>query len=84
MIGDGQTTPRHCEFARDEDCEGKEADAEPVYCVAIVTEAKLVEICPQCGESTVQANLGDGKVDVYCEECGWPDEDFGQQEGGAE
>jgi len=38
MVGDGHTTLRHCEFARDEDCEGKEPDAGPVYCVAIVTE----------------------------------------------
>ena len=30
--------------------------------------------CPQCGESIVQTNLGDGKTDDYCEECGWPDE----------
>lgn len=32
------------------------------------------KICPQCQESLIQANLGGGKVDVYCEECGWPDE----------
>lgn len=38
MIGDGHTTLRHCEFARDEDCDGKEPDAGPVYCVEIVTE----------------------------------------------
>lgn len=36
MVGDGYTTLRHCEFARDEDVEGKEPDAGPVYCVEIV------------------------------------------------
>ena len=36
MIGDGVTALRHCEFARDEDVEGKEPDAGPVYCVEIV------------------------------------------------
>ena len=30
--------------------------------------------CPQCGESIVQTNLGNGQTDYYCEECGWPDE----------
>ena len=30
--------------------------------------------CPQCGESIVQTNLGNGQTDDYCEECGWPDE----------
>lgn len=30
--------------------------------------------CPQCDAHTVDANLGDGTVDTYCEECGWPDE----------
>ena len=39
MVGDGVTAILHCEFARDEDCEGKEPDAAPVYCVEIVTEA---------------------------------------------
>jgi hypothetical protein len=29
MVGDGHTTLRHCEFARDEDIEGKEPDAGP-------------------------------------------------------
>ena len=29
-------------------------------------------ICPRCGDSVVQCRYtGD-----YCEECGWPDEDF--------
>jgi hypothetical protein len=34
------------------------------------------QTCPQCGVPTVQANLGGGKTDVYCEECGWPDENL--------
>ena len=40
MVGDGYTTLRHCEFARDEDIEGKEPDAGPVYCVEIVKESE--------------------------------------------
>lgn len=35
MVGDGYTMLRHCEFARPEDLEGKEADAGPVYCVTL-------------------------------------------------
>jgi hypothetical protein len=31
--------------------------------------------CPQCGELLVHPR-GDT---AYCEDCGWPDEDFGQQ-----
>ena len=31
--------------------------------------------CPQCRSQLIHANLGD-VVDTYCEECGWPDEDF--------
>ena len=30
--------------------------------------------CPCCGELLVHANLGNGTVDTYCEDCGWPDE----------
>ena len=30
--------------------------------------------CPQCGEPIIQTNLGGGKTDDYCEDCGWPDE----------
>jgi len=30
--------------------------------------------CPSCGELLVHANLGNGDIDTYCEECGWPDE----------
>ena len=60
MVGDGYTTLRHCEFARDEDVEGKEADAGPVYCVEVAeteyepclvcgcTEADPDGFCPQC------------------------------------
>lgn len=36
MIGDGFSDVVHCEFAREEDVEGKEPDADPVYCVEIV------------------------------------------------
>jgi hypothetical protein len=32
------------------------------------------QYCPCCGEILVHANIGDGTVDIYCEECGWPDE----------
>jgi hypothetical protein len=31
-------------------------------------------LCPQCGNSLIHANIGNGTVDTYCEECGWPDE----------
>ena len=30
--------------------------------------------CPCCGELLVHVNPGDGTVDTYCEDCGWPDE----------
>ena len=50
MVGDGYTTLRHCEFARDEDIEGKEPDAGPVYCVEIVeTPETEYEPCLVCG-----------------------------------
>jgi hypothetical protein len=32
------------------------------------------ENCPNCNATTVAANIGDGTIDVYCEECCWPDE----------
>ena len=32
MIGDGYQTVMHCEFAKEEDIEGIEPDAEPIYC----------------------------------------------------
>ena len=32
MIGDGYTVVLHCEFAEEEDYDGLEPDAEPVYC----------------------------------------------------
>lgn len=32
--------------------------------------------CPVCGEILIEANIGDGTVDVYCEECGYPDEEL--------
>lgn len=31
-------------------------------------------VCPQCGDPVIQTNLGNGKTDDYCENCGWPDE----------
>ena len=31
-------------------------------------------ICPNCGELLVHANLGDGTIDTYCEDCHWPDD----------
>lgn len=40
---------------------------------AALVRNKLI-YCPACNESLVHANLGDGTVDSYCEECGWPDE----------
>lgn len=36
--------------------------------------ARRIEKCPQCGANITQTNLGGGKTDDYCEECGWPDE----------
>lgn len=30
--------------------------------------------CPQCGDPIIQTNLGGGRIDDYCENCGWPDE----------
>ena len=36
LIGDGFSDVVHCEFAREEDVDGKEPDANPVYCVEIV------------------------------------------------
>jgi hypothetical protein len=45
------------------------------------------EVCPQCqsrqGIKVVNTNGTQEGVDVYCEDCGWPDEDFGggHQEG---
>ena len=44
------------------------ADCAPMTCSARPSK------CPQCGESIVQTNLGNGQTDDYCEECGWPDE----------
>lgn len=32
MVGDGYMQLRHCEYASDEDTEGREPDAGPVYC----------------------------------------------------
>lgn len=37
-------------------------------------EPSRPEKCPQCGAPVIQTNLGGGKTDDYCEECGWPDE----------
>lgn len=36
--------------------------------------------CPVCGEILIEANLGGGTVDIYCEECGYPDEELPQAE----
>lgn len=41
--------------------------------------AARIETCPQCGADVIQTNLGGGKTDDYCEECGWPDENRGAQ-----
>jgi len=30
--------------------------------------------CPECGARLIHANIGDGTMDIYCEECGWPEE----------
>lgn len=30
--------------------------------------------CPECKADLVEVNIGDGTIDVYCEECGYPDE----------
>lgn len=31
--------------------------------------------CPCCAKQLVHINPGDGSIDTYCEECGWPDEE---------
>lgn len=33
-------------------------------------------VCPQCGESLVYPR----NDTAYCEECGWPDSDFAEEE----
>jgi predicted RNA-binding Zn-ribbon protein involved in translation (DUF1610 family) len=37
--------------------------------------------CPQCGSDTgikvVNTNNTSAGVDIYCEDCGWPDENRG-------
>lgn len=45
-----------------------------VGCTVLLGENRMTK-CPQCGEAVIQTNLGGGKTDDYCEECGWPDED---------
>lgn len=63
MVGDGYTTLRHCEFARDEDIEGKEPDAGPVYCVEIVeTPETEYEPCLVCGCTEPDS-------DGFCPQC---------------
>lgn len=37
---------------------------------------ELENQCPRCKEGLVHVNPGDGTVDTYCEECGWPGEGF--------
>ena len=65
MVGDGHTTLRHCEFARDEDCEGKESEAGPVYCVALYGCAECIgspsgvyphDECSSCNKWPFQEN----------------------------
>ncbi len=34
----------------------------------------MTDQCPNCGELLVQANIGHGEIDVYCENCHWPDD----------
>jgi len=41
-----------------------------------------MRLCPNCMALLVHANLGNGEVDVYCEDCGWPDECRGSGENG--
>ena len=51
------------------DCNG---DAQRA--LAPATGSARPSKCPQCGESIVQTNLGNGQTDDYCEECGWSHE----------
>jgi hypothetical protein len=61
MVGDGHTTLRHCEFARDEDIEGKEPDAGPVYCVEITSPVLRHAILP--GRFRVKRNPARPKLE---------------------
>lgn len=43
----------------------------------IVPILKNVDACPQCGSTTgVKYPRG---LNAYCEDCGWPDSDFGKE-----
>ena len=39
-----------------------------------VKSRRRMRFCPCCNELLVHANIGDGTVDTYCEDCGWPDD----------
>lgn len=41
------------------------------------SEAEKLDTCPQCGSDTGIKLPSNG--DFYCEDCGWPDEDFGEE-----
>ena len=38
----------------------------------LATMREALKYCPECKEILVHANIGDGSVDIYCEDCGWP------------
>lgn len=40
----------------------------------VLDALQLLEKCPQCGAMLIYVNPGNGTVDTYCEECGFPDE----------
>ena len=42
-----------------------------------LSPADVPPACPQCGETLVFVNIGYDTWDVYCEDCGWPNADFG-------
>jgi len=42
-------------------------------------EGEAMDKCPVCGENLIHANVGDGSIDTYCEECGWPDEEIDEK-----
>lgn len=48
MVGDGYMQLRHCEYAKDADIDGLEADAGPIYCNPktsdVASEVKLQDI----------------------------------------
>ena len=74
MVGDGYTTPYHCEFA--EMPEGTEPDASPVYCDFDEVGAWAAQFecgpCPACKDSVggVMRHDPDAHA-IICDGCGY-------------